>query len=95
MFSREDVKYGAVDRKLCSNIGTAGTRDKAQRQSKLRIARQRRMELEYQPTTSIAAEKMKQEVEAEKSARKRHMAKQRKRVLEGLVQAKKRKLVHE
>lgn len=30
-----------------------------------------------------------------KTARKRHMAKQRKRVLEGLVQANKKKLVHE
>ncbi|TNN33207.1 hypothetical protein EYF80_056628 [Liparis tanakae] len=44
------------------------------------------MELECQPTTSTAAEKRKQEVEAEKTARKRHMAKQRKQV-EGLVQA--------
>ncbi|KAJ8346615.1 hypothetical protein SKAU_G00280160 [Synaphobranchus kaupii] len=90
MFSRDDVKFGAVDRRLCSNINSAGTRDKAQRQNKLFRARERRMEFDCQPSTS-AAEKRKQVVEEENVARKRHIAKQRKRALEGLVQAKRLK----
>ncbi|TNN36909.1 hypothetical protein EYF80_052922 [Liparis tanakae] len=69
-FSREDVNDGTADGKLCSDIGTAGTRDTGQRRSELSIARERREELERQPTTSTAAEKRKQEVEAEKTARK-------------------------
>ncbi|KAK5871859.1 hypothetical protein PBY51_012600 [Eleginops maclovinus] len=32
MFRRDDLKFGEVDRRLCSNISAAGTRDKVQRQ---------------------------------------------------------------
>lgn len=39
-------KFGAVDKKLCSNISSAGVRDKAQRQRKLLRVRERRMEFD-------------------------------------------------
>ena len=88
MFRRNDVKLGVVDRRLCGNICSAGTRDKAQRQKKLIKVRERRVELGCQPSTS-ASESRAEVVERESVARKRHMAKQRKRALERLVQAKK------
>lgn len=34
LFRREDVRYGEVDRILCRNIQTIGTRDKHQRQQR-------------------------------------------------------------
>ena len=87
------VKLGVVDRRLCGNICSAGTRDKAQRQKKLIKVRERRVEFGCQPSTS-ASESRAEVVERESVARKRHMAKQRKRALERLVQAKKfKKLV--
>lgn len=41
---RRDYKFGEVAKKLCSNISSAGVRDKAQRQRKLLRVRERRME---------------------------------------------------
>ncbi|XP_051512226.1 uncharacterized protein LOC127416743 [Myxocyprinus asiaticus] len=87
MFSRDDVKFGTVDRRLCSNINSAGTRDKAQRQKNLLRVRERRMEFDCQPSTN-AAEKRLEDEEEENVARKRHIAKQQKQALERLVQAK-------
>lgn len=78
---RRDVKFGKVDKKLCSNISSAGVRDKAQRQRKLLRVRERRMEFDCQPTTS-AAEKRLEAIEEEHIARKRRIAKQRKPALE-------------
>lgn len=85
MFSRDDARYGAVDKSLCRNVITAG-RDKAQRLIKLHKARERKMELQCQPTTSTVAGIRKQVVEAENLARKGHIAKQCKRAIQGLAQ---------
>ena len=92
MFRQDDVKFSVVDRRLCGNICSAGTRDKAQRQKKLIKVRERRVEFGCQPSTS-ASESRAEVVERESVARKRHMAKQRKRALERLVQAKKIKKI--
>ena len=86
-FSRDESKFEPVDRRLCGNIILAGTRDKSLRQQKQLKVSDRRVEFVCQPSTS-AAVKRAEVVEEESVARKRHMAKQRKRVLEGLPRPK-------
>lgn len=87
MFRREDVKYSKVDKVLCRNIHTAGSKDKARRQQTLLKKKGRQEEFGCQPTTS-AAQSSKTAVE-DKQARVRHMAAQkRKKALGVLVQAK-------
>lgn len=54
MFSRDNVMVGAVDRRLRSNINSAGIRDKAQRQTKMLRVAERRKEFVCQPSTSAA-----------------------------------------
>lgn len=44
MFGRTDVKFGEVDRRLCRNIQSARTTDKAQRQRNLLQEERRRLE---------------------------------------------------
>lgn len=86
-FRRDDNKYGEVDRTLCKNIRSAGTTNKKQQQQSLLEKR-----LDWGCKGSSSAQDLKkQAAEEEKRARLRHAAKQRKRALEILVQAKKKK----
>ena len=90
LFKREDVRYGEVDRTLCKNIRSAGSTDKLQRRQNM--LEKQRQQIEYGSQASGSASLSKrQKAEEEKRARLRHAAKQRKRALETLVQAKKKK----
>lgn len=54
MVRRDDVTFEAVDRRLCSNINSAGARDKQQKKL-------RRMEFDCQPSTSSAEKRLEAE----------------------------------
>lgn len=85
--SAEMIQNLSQDRRLCGNIISAGTRDKAQWQQKQLKVSERSVEFGCQPSTSAAVNKA-EVVREESVARKRHMAKLRKRALERLAQAK-------
>lgn len=84
------LSLGRWTRSCAATSVSAGVRDKAQQKRKLLRVRERSMKVDCQPTTS-AAEKRLQAAEEENVARKRHIAKQRKRALERLVEAKRQK----
>ncbi|XP_055031854.2 uncharacterized protein [Misgurnus anguillicaudatus] len=90
MFKRENLKYGPVDQRMCHNIMSAGTKDKALRKQATLNAMERRREFDCQPSSSAAAAR-RAKAEEEALARRRHAAKQRKRACETIVQAKKQK----
>lgn len=90
MFNREDIKYGPVDQKMCQNILSAGSKDKALRKQAALKEMERRRVFDCQPSSSAAAAR-RTKAEEEALARRRHAAKQRKRACETLVQAKKKK----
>ncbi|XP_060758384.1 uncharacterized protein LOC132869046 [Neoarius graeffei] len=90
MFNREDIKYGPVDQKMCQNILSAGSKDKALRKQAALKEMERRRVSDCQPSSSAAAAR-RTKAEEEALARRRHAAKQRKRACETLVQAKKKK----
>ncbi|KAJ8014693.1 hypothetical protein DPEC_G00018300 [Dallia pectoralis] len=91
MFKREDFKFSRVDKVLCKNIHTAGTKDKARRQQALLKKKGRLEEFSCQPATS-AEQSRKTAVEEERVAKASHIAAQkRKKALEVLVKAKKAK----
>ncbi|KAI9525188.1 hypothetical protein NQZ68_009396 [Dissostichus eleginoides] len=52
MFKRENVKLSTVDKALCKNIRTAGTKDKTRRKQALLKKKERQEEFGCQPTTS-------------------------------------------
>ncbi|XP_056449462.1 uncharacterized protein LOC130385149 [Gadus chalcogrammus] len=89
LFKRKDVRYGEVDRTLCKNIRSAGSTDKLQRQQNMIEKQRQQIEYGCQASGSASLSK-RQKAEEEKKARMRHAAKQRKRALETLVQAKKK-----
>ncbi|KAL3045289.1 hypothetical protein OYC64_013534 [Pagothenia borchgrevinki] len=91
MFKRENVKLSTVDKALCKNIRTAGTKDKTRRKQALLKKKERQEEFGCQPTTS-AEQSRKIAVEKDRQAHVRHIAAQkRKKALKLLVQAKKAK----
>ncbi|CAL8350936.1 unnamed protein product [Boreogadus saida] len=89
LFKKEDVRYGEVDRILCKNIRSAGSTDKLQRQQNMLEKQRQQIKYGCQVSGSASLSK-RQKAEEEKRARLRHAAKQRKRALETLVQAKKK-----
>ncbi|KAI9525258.1 hypothetical protein NQZ68_009938 [Dissostichus eleginoides] len=52
MFKRENVKLSTVDKALCKNIRTAGTKDKTRRKQALLKKKERQEEFGCQPTTT-------------------------------------------
>ncbi|RXN18986.1 hypothetical protein ROHU_007557 [Labeo rohita] len=90
MFNRENIKYGPVNQKMCQNILSAGSKDKALRKQAALKEMERRRVFDCQPSSSAAAA-IRTKAEEEALARRRHAAKQRKRACETLVQAKKKK----
>ena len=90
IFKREDLKHGPVDQRMCHNIMSAGTKDKALRKQATLKEMERRTEFACQPSSSAAAAR-RAEAEEEALARRRHAAKQRKRACETLVKAKRQK----
>lgn len=90
LFKREDVKLDKVDKVLCRNIRTAGTKDKSRRQQAILKKKERLEEFGCRSTTS-AEQSRKTAVEDDRQAKLRHMAQKRKKAMELLVQAKKTK----
>ncbi|KAL1249185.1 hypothetical protein QQF64_020190 [Cirrhinus molitorella] len=90
MFNKENIKYGPVDQKMCQNILSAGSKDKALRKQAALKEMERRRVFDCQPSSSPAAAR-RTKAEEEALARRRHAAKQRKQACETLVQAKKGK----
>lgn len=91
MFKRQDLKLSKVDKVLCRNIHTAGTRDKMRRQQALLKQREKQVEFQCQPTGS-AAQSGRTSAEEERQAKVQYMAAQkRKRALELLVQKRREK----
>ncbi|KAF3841376.1 hypothetical protein F7725_007238 [Dissostichus mawsoni] len=89
MFKRENVKLSTVDKALCKNIRTAGTKDKTRRKQALLKKKERQEEFGCQPTTSAEQSR---KIAVEKDRHVRQIAAQkRKKALELLVQAKKAK----
>ena len=84
MFKGEDLKYRPVDQRMCHNIISAGTKDKALRKQATLKEMERRRECDCQPSSSAAAAR-RAKAEEEALARKRHAAKQHKRTCETLV----------
>ncbi|KAL6478662.1 hypothetical protein MHYP_G00120950 [Metynnis hypsauchen] len=84
MFERSDVKFGEVDRIMCRNINNAA----ATYNKKLK---ERQLQHRGYGHTCSAQQAKKQAAEKEKQARLRHVSMQRKRALETLAQAKKKK----
>lgn len=91
LFKREDVKFGEVDKKLCQNISSSAATHK--RQQQVRRVEKQQQQSDYGSQASGSAQQAKrQTAEAEKRARLRHVATQRKRAMETLVvEAKKKK----
>ncbi|KAK1893717.1 Glutathione S-transferase F10 [Dissostichus eleginoides] len=89
MFKTENVKLSTVDKALCKNIRTAGTKDKTRRKQALLKKKERQEEFGCQPTTSAEQSR---KIAVEKDRHVRQIAAQkRKKALELLVQAKKAK----
>ncbi|KAL0151115.1 hypothetical protein M9458_053628, partial [Cirrhinus mrigala] len=57
MFNRENIKYGPVDQKMCQNILSAGSKDKALRKQAALKEMERRRVFDCQPSSSAAAAK--------------------------------------
>ncbi|KAK5929998.1 hypothetical protein CgunFtcFv8_011184 [Champsocephalus gunnari] len=95
MFKREDEKFGPVDRILCRNMRSAARRDKAQREERLMEKGRRQVEYGFKNTCASAQESKRTAQQKEKEAGLRQAAKQRnaarRKTVETLVQAKKKK----
>ena len=92
LFRREDVKYGEVDRTLCRNINSAAARYKCQLAANQKAKQLQQSQLCSEPQASGSAQQAKrQTADEEKRARLRHLAKQRRKAMDTLVQAKKKK----
>ncbi|CAL8371647.1 unnamed protein product [Gadus morhua 'NCC'] len=89
IFKRDDPKYGKLDQRLCQNIKTAGARDAARRQKNRISAMERAKEYGYEKAQT-AEDSKRAALEAEKRARMKHAAKERRRALEILVAKKKK-----
>ncbi|XP_034562620.1 uncharacterized protein LOC117829157 [Notolabrus celidotus] len=90
LFRREDAKFGEVDRTLCKNINSAAATYTHQQKKNQKEKQQQQSKYGSQASGS-AQQTKRQTAEEEKRARLRHVAKQRKRAMETLVQAKRRK----
>ena len=90
LYTRSDVKYSAVDKRMCKNIRGAAKRDKDQRKEnqELKLQRLKEYGVANKPKTSAAKVVRDKQAEA-KMAREAHALKQRniarKRALETLV----------
>ena len=89
IFKRDDPKYGKLDQRLCQNIKSAGARDAARRQKNRISAMERAKEYGYEKAQT-AEDSKRAALKAEKRARMKHAAKQRRRALEILVAKKKK-----
>jgi len=74
MFHRKDMKYGPVHQRMCHNIMSAGTKDKALRKQATLKEMERRREFDCQASSSAAAARRAKE-EEEALARRQHAAK--------------------
>ncbi|XP_034534681.1 uncharacterized protein LOC117809114 [Notolabrus celidotus] len=90
LFRREDAKFGEVDRTLCKNINSAAATYTHQQKKNQKEKQQQQSKYGSQASGS-AQQTKRQTAEEEKRARLRHVAKQRKRAMETLVQAKRRR----